>query len=173
MNDIVTIQEATDATAKQFKCDNSRLASPDGYPEDKWRRIEKSDRTPEEILRQVQRELCLIKLCLPTVSIITEDLYVQSLPDSYRCVNDKERLLLWYAENFRRQFHAKYTNRRPLLLACENECRVQKYISSSINESTLPFRELDSWRGCVRFISDCIAYQPLDNAFIPVSQQTF
>lgn len=79
---------------------------------------------PEEILRQVQRELCLIKLCWPDVPI-TKDLYAQSLPDTYRRVSDKERLLLWYAENFRRQIYAKDANRRPLLLACENECGVQ------------------------------------------------
>lgn len=79
---------------------------------------------PEEILRQVQRELCLVKLCWPDVPI-TKDLYVRSLPDTYRRVSDKERLLLWYAENFRRQIHAKDASRRPLLLACENECGVQ------------------------------------------------
>lgn len=79
---------------------------------------------PEEILRQVQRELCLVKLCWPDVPI-TKDLYAQSLPDTYRRVSDKERLLLWYAENFRRQIHAKDASRRPLLLACENECGVQ------------------------------------------------
>lgn len=85
-------------------------------------------RCTEEILRQVQRELCLIKLCWSDIPI-TKDLYAQSLPDTYRCVNDKERLLLWYAENFRRQIHAKDANRRPLLLACENECGVQVGIS--------------------------------------------
>jgi len=80
-------------------------------------------RTPKEIVRQVQRELCLIKLCWPQIP--TEDSYTRLLPDTYRCVSDKERLVLWYAENFRRQFHAKYSDRRPLLLACENECGIQ------------------------------------------------
>ncbi|XP_020282384.1 dynein regulatory complex subunit 7 isoform X2 [Pseudomyrmex gracilis] len=81
-------------------------------------------RSAEEILQQVQRELCLIKLCWPDAPL-TEDLYLKTLPDSYRCVNDKEKLSLWYAENFRRQFHAKFPDRRPLLLARENECGVQ------------------------------------------------
>lgn len=82
-------------------------------------------RTVEETLRQVQRELCLIKLCWPEICPVTEDLYARSLPDAYRCVSSKERLLLCYAENFRRQFHARHPDRRPLLLACENECGVQ------------------------------------------------
>jgi hypothetical protein len=80
--------------------------------------------TPEEIVRQVQRELCLIKLCWPQIPLPT-DSFTRLLPDTYRCVNDKEKLVLWYAENFRRQFHAKYSDRRPLLLACENECGIQ------------------------------------------------
>lgn len=109
------------ATEKQFKFDDLHSVPMDG-PED---RTEEPTRTIQKILRQVQRELCLIKLCWPDISIITEDLYVQSLPDTYHCVSEKERLLLWYAENFRRQIQAKYANRRPLLLACENECRVQ------------------------------------------------
>jgi len=81
-------------------------------------------RSPEEIVRQVQRELCLIKLCWPQIPL-AEDSFTRLLPDSYRCVSDKERLVLWYAENFRRQFHARYSDRRPLLLACDNECGIQ------------------------------------------------
>lgn len=118
MNDVVTNHGAE----KELEFDDLRSASLSGRPENEHG-IEKSASTVEEILRQVQRELCLIKLCWPDVSMITEDLY--ALPDTYRCVRDKERLLLWYAENFRRQFHAKHANRRPLLLVCENECRAQ------------------------------------------------
>lgn len=89
------------------------------------RRIRRlSSGTIDENVRRVQRELCLIKLCWPRVPL-TEDSYVRLLPDAYRCVSDKERLLLWYTENFRRQFHAKHADRRPLLLACDNECDVQ------------------------------------------------
>ncbi|XP_018311302.1 dynein regulatory complex subunit 7 [Mycetomoellerius zeteki] len=158
------------AAEKQFDFDDLHPSSLDKRLEDEHD-IEKSTSTVEEILQQVQRELCLIKLCWPDVSIMTEDLYVRSLPNTYRCVSDKERLLLWYAENFRRQFHAKYANRRPLLLACENECRIQKFVSTSIKRSTLPYSELYTWRGCVQFISDHIEYQPLVKTFIMVSKQ--
>jgi len=120
MNDIVT----NHATEKQFEFDDLRPTLLDERSENEHE-IKKSTSNVKEILQQVQHELCLIKLCWPEVSMITEDLYTRSLPNTYRCVSNKERLLLWYAENFRRQFHAKYTNRRPLLLACENECRVQ------------------------------------------------
>ncbi|XP_071634009.1 dynein regulatory complex subunit 7, partial [Temnothorax longispinosus] len=163
MNDVVT----------SYEFDDLRSSLSGEHPRDERQGKGKPVRTVEEILRRVQRELCLIKLCWPDVSTITEDLYARSLPDSYRCVSDKERLLLWYAENFRRQIHAKYANRRPLLLACENECRVQKFVSTNMKRSTLPYPELYTWRGCVKFISDHIEYQPLDEAFTMVSQQTF
>ena len=77
-----------------------------------------------EQIEEVQRELCLIKLCWPEVDR-ARDLYLKSLPSSYCTVTDKEKLLAWYAENFRRQYHAKYPERKPLLLMCENECGVQ------------------------------------------------
>ncbi|RLU21030.1 hypothetical protein DMN91_007646 [Ooceraea biroi] len=118
-------------------------------------------RTIEEIVRQVQRELCLIKLCWPYVPM-TDDSYTRLLPDTYRCVNDKERLLLWHTENFRRQFHAKSMDRRPLLLACENECGIQKMVSTSIRRTTLPCPAMCTWRGCVKFLSDHIEYQSPD-----------
>lgn len=118
MNDRATSR----AAGKQFELDDPPCStSPGRYPEDE-RETERPSRTVAESLRQVRRELCLIELCWLDVA---EDLYTRSLPDTYRSVSDKERLLLWYAENFRRQFHARHANRRPLLLACENECRVQ------------------------------------------------
>ncbi|XP_067217368.1 dynein regulatory complex subunit 7-like [Linepithema humile] len=123
----------------------------------------------EKILRQVQRELCLIKLCWTDIPRMTEDLYLRSLPDTYKCVSNKERLLLWYAENFRRQFHVKYASRRPLLMACENECDIQKFVSTSIRRSTLPYPQLHKWHGCAKFISDYIDYQPPDEVFNMVS----
>ncbi|KOC64736.1 Coiled-coil domain-containing protein lobo [Habropoda laboriosa] len=81
-------------------------------------------RTTEELIRETQEELCLIKLCWPEVDR-TKDLYLKTLPSSYCTLSDKEKLLAWYAENFRQQFHAKYPTRRPLLLVCENECGLQ------------------------------------------------
>lgn len=121
-------------------------------------------RTTEETLRQVQRKLCLIRLCWPEVLPTTETLYERSLPDSYRSVDDKERLLLWYAENFRRQFHARHADRRPLLLACENECGVQVSKASSISLPALPPPPLAS-----RFLSRLtlrIVYTQEENDYI-------
>lgn len=46
-------------------------------------------------------------------------------PSSYNTLSPKERLLLLFAENFRRQFNELYPVRLPLVLAVANECGVQ------------------------------------------------
>lgn len=46
-------------------------------------------------------------------------------PSSYNTLSPKERLLLLFAENFRRQFNELYPERLPLVLAVANECGVQ------------------------------------------------
>lgn len=49
----------------------------------------------------------------------------QCYPPSYYTLSPKERLLLLYAENFRKQFVLKYPRRRAMVLALPNECNVQ------------------------------------------------
>jgi hypothetical protein len=45
-------------------------------------------------------------------------------PESYRSNSEKEELILTYAENFRRQYHHIYRDRKPLLLRPMNECGI-------------------------------------------------
>lgn len=49
----------------------------------------------------------------------------QCYPPSYYTLSPKERMLLLYAENFRKQFATLYPGRRPLVLALPNECNIQ------------------------------------------------
>lgn len=46
-------------------------------------------------------------------------------PPSYYTLSPKERLLLLYCENFRKQFVLTNERHRPLVLALPNECNVQ------------------------------------------------
>lgn len=46
-------------------------------------------------------------------------------PISYSTINTKERLLILFAENFRRQYCVLYPKRKPPVLAVNNECGVQ------------------------------------------------
>lgn len=75
------------------------------------------------LLQEARQQLGLVKLCSPKSNWS---------PRGYRENSDKEKLLLWHAENFRRQFHVLYPHRRPLLLACDNEFGVQVIIRSAI-----------------------------------------
>ncbi|XP_055851877.1 coiled-coil domain-containing protein lobo [Episyrphus balteatus] len=85
-------------------------------------------------------------------------------PRSYYTLSGKERLLLLFAENFRRQFNSSYPNRRPLLLATKNECNVQKLVCTTIRPTAFLFPSLiSSLEGCAEFVADFIEYQPLEN----------
>lgn len=94
-------------------------------------KYESTLRITKQLIKEVQQELCLVKLCWPEVDV-RKDLYLRTLPSSYHTVSGKEKVLAWYAENFRRQFHTKYPDRKPLLLACENECGIQVSLSKTI-----------------------------------------
>lgn len=50
-------------------------------------------------------------------------------PISYSTISTKERLLLMFAENFRRQYCVLYPKRKPPVLAVCNECGVQVNIA--------------------------------------------
>ncbi|XP_011303464.1 coiled-coil domain-containing protein lobo homolog [Fopius arisanus] len=110
-------------------------------------------------LQDVEKALGLIRLSWPEVEL--EDERLASLPPSYQTTTEKEKLLLWHAENFRKQFHTIYRDRRPLLLVCDNECGIQKFVSTNIKPSTLSYPQLHTWLGCAKFVSDHLAYEPL------------
>lgn len=72
-------------------------------------------------LKQIKDELGIITLCWPEIKDpMFEDR--TNFPNSYLSNSNKEKLLLLYAENFRRQFLFKYQHRKPLFLAADNEC---------------------------------------------------
>lgn len=84
-------------------------------------------------------------------------------PNSYYTFSAKERLLLIYAENIRREFCATHPNRSSLILAIPNECGIQKCVSTTIRPSVLLFPELiDNWMAMAQFVADFIVYQPFD-----------
>lgn len=72
-------------------------------------------------LKQIRDELGIITLCWPEIKDPKFEGRVK-FPPSYLRNSNKEKLLLLWAENFRRQFVHKYPNRKPLFLAADNEC---------------------------------------------------
>lgn len=73
-----------------------------------------------ELIKQTIQMLGKIQLCWPKIEISQK-----RVPKSYYTCTDKEKTLLWYTENFRLQFHLLDKDRKPLLLAPENEYGIQ------------------------------------------------
>lgn len=71
-------------------------------------------------LKEIQNELAIVKLCWPDVKEPNFEDRV-NFPESYTSNSNKEKLLLLYSENFRRQFLQVFTDRKALFLAAENE----------------------------------------------------
>lgn len=83
-----------------------------------------NDKLNIESLVNAIYELGVVNLCWPDIK---EPVFEtrSCFPKSYYTNTDKEKLLLAYAENFRRQFLLFYKFRRPLLLQAPNECGLQ------------------------------------------------
>jgi hypothetical protein len=123
----------------------------------------------DEKLNQISDELGMIQTCFPE-NLSPEFEGRTQFPESYYTLNAKERLLLVFAENFRRQFKEKYPHRRPVVLAVRNECEVQKFVSTTIRPTAFLYPELiGSWQGCASFVADHIVYEPLPNPLVLVS----
>ena len=50
---------------------------------------------------------------------------------------------------------------------------VQKFMSTTIKRSTLPYPELYTWQECGKFVSDYVKYEPLSKPLKMVSSQTY
>lgn len=82
------------------------------------------ERLTVDSLNNAIYELGVVNLCWPE---ITEPVFETRtcFPESYYTNTTKERLLLAYAENFRRQYQFHFKPRKPLLLQAPNECGLQ------------------------------------------------
>jgi hypothetical protein len=122
-----------------------------------------------EKLKEINNELGVIYTCFPENRGMSK---FSHLPESYYSLSPKEKLLLLFAENFRRQFKELYPSRRPLVLAIENECQVQKFVSTTIRPTIfVEFPELiDNWQACASFVADHILFEPLESSTKIVSE---
>lgn len=142
--------------------------------------VEKEDyvEPPEEITLEKLKELTDESGAISLVFTDNKNPQFEERMDfstSYYTLSQKERLLLLFAENFRRQFKEKYPHRRPLVLAPFNECKIQKFVSTTIKPTTfVNFPDLiDSWENCASFIADHIVYEPLEKPTSIVSKTCF
>ncbi|XP_017079987.2 coiled-coil domain-containing protein lobo [Drosophila eugracilis] len=88
----------------------------------------------------------------------------QCYPPSYYTLSPKERLLLLYAENFRKQLVLSYPKRRAMVLALPNECKVQKFVCTTIRPTAFIYTQLiSSVEEIAKFVADFVQYEPLED----------
>uniref|UniRef100_W8AYE9 Dynein regulatory complex subunit 7 n=1 Tax=Ceratitis capitata TaxID=7213 RepID=W8AYE9_CERCA len=123
------------------------------------------EESAEEVWSDVEApfDIGRIDLSFPETSAEFAD-SLQCYPPSYYTLSPKERLLLLYAENFRKQFTTLYPKRRPLVLALPNECNVQKFVCTTIRPTSfIHIPLIGSETECAKFVADFITYEPLED----------
>ncbi|NWJ00444.1 DRC7 protein, partial [Crypturellus undulatus] len=91
------------------------------------------------------------------------------LPSSYKTNSPKEKKLLRIADNFLQQYAHLCPDRQPLLLHPINECGIEKFVSTTVRPTLLPYTELYHWEGCASFVSDYLTMEPLKSPIAPPS----
>uniref|UniRef100_A0A8B9GJV3 Dynein regulatory complex subunit 7 n=1 Tax=Amazona collaria TaxID=241587 RepID=A0A8B9GJV3_9PSIT len=108
-------------------------------------------------LQHVETKVTVEQDCAPKHSID-----MSQLPSSYKTNSPKEKQLLHIADNFLQQYIHLCPDRKPLFLHPVNECGVEKFVSTTVRPTLLPYTELYYWDGCARFISDYLVMEPLE-----------
>ncbi|NXT76105.1 DRC7 protein, partial [Zapornia atra] len=89
------------------------------------------------------------------------------LPSSYKTNSPKEKQLLHIADHFLQQYTHLCPDRKPLFLHPVNECGVEKFVSTTLRPTLLPYPELYYWDGCASFVSDFLTMEPLKSPVTP------
>lgn len=93
-----------------------------------------------------------------------------ALPATYKSNTTHEKETLQYARNFHRQFSNLYAQRRPIAMIFDNECGVQKFISTFIRPTLLPYPQLATHDGIGSFVADYVTFEPLATPTKPPAQ---
>ncbi|NXK39898.1 DRC7 protein, partial [Piprites chloris] len=83
------------------------------------------------------------------------------LPSSYKTNSRQEKNLLLIADHFSQQYTHVCPDRKPLFLHPVNECGVEKFVSTTLRPTLLPYPELYHWSGCASFVSNYLTMEPL------------
>ncbi|NXO67492.1 DRC7 protein, partial [Phainopepla nitens] len=91
------------------------------------------------------------------------------LPSSYKTNSQQEEELLQLADHFFQQYMHLCPDRKPLFIYPVNECGVQKFVSTTVRPTLLPFPDLYYWSGCASFVCDYLIMEPLKCPITPPS----
>ncbi|XP_060131880.1 dynein regulatory complex subunit 7 isoform X2 [Zootoca vivipara] len=120
-------------------------------------------------LQDLEKQLSHIQVHVPEVVFEFDwsSVDTSNLPESYKTNSPKEQMLLQVADNFHRQYAHLCPDREPLFLHPINECRVEKFVSTTVRPTLLPYSELYNWDGSARFVADYLTMEPLPSPIAP------
>ncbi|RMC09229.1 hypothetical protein DUI87_14237 [Hirundo rustica rustica] len=91
------------------------------------------------------------------------------LPPSYKTNSRREKELLQLADHFFQQYTHLNPDRKPLFIHPVNECGVQKFVSTTVRPTLLPYPDMYYWSGCASFVCDYLIMEPLKCSITPPS----
>lgn len=89
------------------------------------------------------------------------------LPESYTSNSNKEELCLEFVRHLNEKFQRLYPARQPLFLTCRNEFGVEKFVSTTLRPTLLPFREVYDLKHTAEFVANYLDYEPLADGTQP------
>ncbi|NXF36032.1 DRC7 protein, partial [Nyctibius bracteatus] len=122
-------------------------------------------------LQDVEEKVSVEQVCVPSdvPGFDWSSIDTSQLPSSYKTNSPKEKQLLRIADHFLWQYTHLCPDRKPLFLHPVNECGVEKFVSTTVRRTLLPYAELYDWDGCASFISDYLTMEPLKSPITPPS----
>ncbi|NWH43756.1 DRC7 protein, partial [Fregata magnificens] len=122
-------------------------------------------------LQDLETEVSTEQVCVPSdvPNFDWSSADTSQLPSSYRTNSLKEKKLLHIADHFLQQYTHLCPDRKPLFLHPVNECGVEKFVSTTVRPTLLPYTELYHWDGCASFVSDYLTMEPLKSPITPPS----
>ncbi|XP_010581391.1 PREDICTED: coiled-coil domain-containing protein lobo homolog [Haliaeetus leucocephalus] len=140
---------------------------------------EEEEQTEEELkalemsdnLQDVEMKVSVEQVCVPSdvPDFDWSSIDTSQLPSSYKTNSPKEKKLLHIADHFLQQYTHLCPDRKLLFLHPVNECGVEKFVSTTIRPTLLPYTELYHWDGCASFVSDYLTMEPLKSPITPPS----
>ncbi|NXU54706.1 DRC7 protein, partial [Turnix velox] len=122
-------------------------------------------------LQDMETKVSMEQVSVPSAELDFDwsSIDTSELPSSYKRNSLKEKKLLLIADHFLQQYTHLCPDRQPLFLHPANECGVEKFVSTTVRPTLLPYTELYHWEGCASFISDYLTMEPLQSPLTPPS----
>ncbi|XP_014802627.1 PREDICTED: dynein regulatory complex subunit 7 isoform X1 [Calidris pugnax] len=117
-------------------------------------------------LQDLEMKVSVEQVCIPSD---VPSIDTSQLPSSYKTNSLNEEKLLRIADHFLQQYTHLCPDRKPLFLHPVNECGVEKFVSTTVRPTLLPYAELYHWDGCASFVSDYLTMEPLKSPITPPS----